>query len=200
MSGFFSLQECSDLLKEMDPSGPCLALFGRLLLLSLNGVTHDPSYRVSLFLLRNCFYLSHFELFISCFFSVKEHSWLNWCNTWPPALWEVSEFFVVKSFLRGISRAHLKSKFGSVSSHLCVTVSFTSHANPSDNMADNICCPWIHSILLLDLHCNKCKDRFTLLLNFAICISASIQLPIFWGDSSILFGWFFFKKVYNLWK
>lgn len=134
MSDFFSLQEFSDLLKEMDPSGPCLALFRRVLLLSLNGVTHDPSYKVSLFLLRTCFYLSHFELF-TLIFSVKEHSWLNWCNTWPPALWKISEFFVVESYLRGISRAHFKSKFGSVSSHLCVTVWFTSHANPSDKMA-----------------------------------------------------------------
>lgn len=73
MSGFSSLQECSDLLKEMDHSGHCVALFAIVLLLSLNGVTHDPSYRVSHFLLRTCFYFRHFELFISCF-SVKGHS------------------------------------------------------------------------------------------------------------------------------
>ena len=52
--------QCSDLLKEMDHSGPHLALIGIVLLLSLNGVTHDPSYRVSLFLLRTSFYFSHF--------------------------------------------------------------------------------------------------------------------------------------------
>lgn len=43
MSGFFSIEECYDLLKEMDHSGPCLALIGTVLLLSLNGVTHGPS-------------------------------------------------------------------------------------------------------------------------------------------------------------
>lgn len=57
-----------------------------------------------------------------------------WCNIQPPALWEVSEFFAVEAFLRDISKMHFKSKFDSASSHFCVTVSFTSHANLSDNL------------------------------------------------------------------
>lgn len=63
-----------------------------------------------------------------------------WCNIQPLVLWEVSEFFVVEAFLRDISRMHFKSKFHSASSHFSVTVSLSSHANLSDNLASLNAC------------------------------------------------------------
>lgn len=102
MSSFFSVQECSDLPKEMDCYGFLLAPVGIVFLLSLNGATHDPHYRVSL-----CHLITYFFILVTFSSSSLVLQWrgtagLVWCNIQPPALWEINEFFIVEAFLREI--------------------------------------------------------------------------------------------------